>query len=88
MDLVLDEVRLQGHGAGGVQALAVRGLVEHRLDRVRGAGRSRRLVVGAVIVVNPVVEIARGFENVAFVNHAEEIQFANERHRQKERVLI
>ena len=52
VDFVLDEVRLQGHGAGGVQALAVRGLVEHRLDRVRGAGRSRRLVVGAVIVVD------------------------------------
>ena len=52
MDVRLDEVRLQGHGAGGVQALAVRGLVEHRLDRVRGAGRSGRLVVGAVVVVD------------------------------------
>ena len=52
VDFVLDEVRLQGHGAGGVQALAVRGLVEHRLDRVRSAGRSGRLVVGAVVVVD------------------------------------
>ena len=42
---------------------------------------------GAVVVVNPVAEIARGFEDVAFVNHAEKVQFANERHCQNERVL-
>ncbi len=52
MDIGLDEVGLQGHGAGGVQALAVRGLVEHRLHRVRGAGRRGGLVVAAVLVVD------------------------------------